>query len=136
MCSQHADTYSQAVVVQINLKGLDGIQGPVYVGTGCVFRRTALYGYEPPLKENEKNKKSGCCSSFCCGPRKGKQNRPSTKLNKRNKKQNKKAPARTDSTIPIFNLEDIEEGMEYRHTTLPLSHHKLGWNHYRISSLL
>ncbi|CAM6102083.1 unnamed protein product [Calypogeia fissa] len=100
------------VFFDINLKGLDGIQGPVYVGTGCVFRRHALYGYEPPLKENEKNKKRGCCPSFCCGPRKGKQGRPAAKQNKRNKKQNKKAPARTDSTIPIFNLEDIEEGME------------------------
>ncbi|KAJ0806026.1 putative cellulose synthase (UDP-forming) [Helianthus annuus] len=26
----------------INMKGLDGIQGPIYVGTGCVFRRQAL----------------------------------------------------------------------------------------------
>ncbi|KAG6773197.1 hypothetical protein POTOM_020458 [Populus tomentosa] len=30
--------------LQINMKGLDGIQGPIYVGTGCVFRRHALYG--------------------------------------------------------------------------------------------
>ena len=30
------------------MKGLDGIQGPVYVGTGCVFNRQALYGYGPP----------------------------------------------------------------------------------------
>ena len=29
------------------MKGLDGIQGPVYVGTGCVFFRQALYGYSP-----------------------------------------------------------------------------------------
>ncbi|CAB4268097.1 unnamed protein product [Prunus armeniaca] len=41
----------------INLRGLDGIQGPVYVGTGCVFNRTALYGYEPPVKP--KHKKAG-----------------------------------------------------------------------------
>jgi hypothetical protein len=27
---------------QINLRGLDGIQGPVYVGTDSVFNRTAL----------------------------------------------------------------------------------------------
>ncbi|KAK7853442.1 cellulose synthase a catalytic subunit 3 [udp-forming] [Quercus suber] len=38
-------------MIQINLRGLDGIQGPV-MGTGCVFNRTALYGYEPPLKPN------------------------------------------------------------------------------------
>uniref|UniRef100_A0A0E0EWT1 Uncharacterized protein n=1 Tax=Oryza meridionalis TaxID=40149 RepID=A0A0E0EWT1_9ORYZ len=28
--------------------GLDGIQGPIYVGTGCFFRRVALYGVDPP----------------------------------------------------------------------------------------
>ncbi|CAG7898954.1 unnamed protein product [Brassica rapa] len=25
------------------MKGPDGIQGPIYVGTGCVFRRQALH---------------------------------------------------------------------------------------------
>jgi hypothetical protein len=30
------------------MKGLDGIQGPIYVGNGCVFRRQALYGYDAP----------------------------------------------------------------------------------------
>lgn len=28
--------------------GLDGLQGPIYVGTGCMFRRSALYGVDPP----------------------------------------------------------------------------------------
>jgi mixed-linked glucan synthase len=28
--------------------GLDGLQGPIYVGTGCMFRRAALYGVDPP----------------------------------------------------------------------------------------
>uniref|UniRef100_A0A0E0DH57 Uncharacterized protein n=1 Tax=Oryza meridionalis TaxID=40149 RepID=A0A0E0DH57_9ORYZ len=27
---------------------LDGLQGPIYVGTGCLFRRVALYGVDPP----------------------------------------------------------------------------------------
>ncbi|KAI3964472.1 hypothetical protein MKX01_007162 [Papaver californicum] len=31
-----------------NMRALDGIQGPVYVGTGCLFRRFALYGFHPP----------------------------------------------------------------------------------------
>ncbi|KAJ4763287.1 hypothetical protein LUZ62_073662 [Rhynchospora pubera] len=31
-----------------NMRALDGLQGPVYVGTGCLFRRFALYGFEPP----------------------------------------------------------------------------------------
>ncbi|XP_078437997.1 cellulose synthase-like D1 [Wolffia australiana] len=31
-----------------NMRALDGLQGPVYVGTGCLFRRHALYGFPPP----------------------------------------------------------------------------------------
>ncbi|GMP64000.1 hypothetical protein CsSME_00025465 [Camellia sinensis var. sinensis] len=34
------------VFFEINMTGLDEIQGPVYVGTGCVFRRQALYGFD------------------------------------------------------------------------------------------
>ncbi|KAL4346294.1 hypothetical protein GQ457_17G004350 [Hibiscus cannabinus] len=31
-----------------NMRALDGVQGPVYVGTGCMFRRFALYAFDPP----------------------------------------------------------------------------------------
>ncbi|KAA8535908.1 hypothetical protein F0562_028386 [Nyssa sinensis] len=31
-----------------NMRALDGVQGPVYVGTGCMFRRFAVYGFDPP----------------------------------------------------------------------------------------
>ncbi|XP_059632202.1 cellulose synthase-like protein D1 [Cornus florida] len=31
-----------------NMRALDGLQGPVYVGTGTMFRRYALYGFNPP----------------------------------------------------------------------------------------
>ncbi|KDP20319.1 hypothetical protein JCGZ_06405 [Jatropha curcas] len=31
-----------------SMRALDGLQGPVYVGTGCMFRRYALYGFLPP----------------------------------------------------------------------------------------
>ncbi|KAL3812365.1 hypothetical protein ACJIZ3_013633 [Penstemon smallii] len=31
-----------------NMRALDGLQGPFYVGTGCMFRRYALYGFHPP----------------------------------------------------------------------------------------
>ncbi|KAF3541591.1 hypothetical protein F2Q69_00018949 [Brassica cretica] len=45
--------------------GLDGIQGPVYVGTGCVFKRQALYGYEPPKgPKRPKMISCGCCPCF------------------------------------------------------------------------
>ncbi|CAN6458814.1 unnamed protein product [Victoria cruziana] len=53
------------VFFDINMKGLDGIQGPVYVGTGCVFRRHALYGYEPPKgPKRPKMVSCGCCPCF------------------------------------------------------------------------
>ncbi|KAK3129788.1 hypothetical protein QOZ80_6BG0484740 [Eleusine coracana subsp. coracana] len=31
-----------------NMRALDGLQGPMYVGTGCLFRRYAVYGFDPP----------------------------------------------------------------------------------------
>ncbi|KAJ7559354.1 hypothetical protein O6H91_04G081100 [Diphasiastrum complanatum] len=92
------------VFFDINLKGLDGIQGPVYVGTGCLFRRQALYGYEPPPKENSSKERSGCCASLCCWPRKAKKSKSKhTSTNKDTK--------RTESSA-IFSLEDIEEQTE------------------------
>lgn len=90
--------------MQINLRGLDGIQGPVYVGTGCVFNRTALYGYEPPIKP--KHKKPGVLSSLCGGSRK-----KSSKSSKKGSDK-KKSSKHVDPTVPIFSLEDIEEGVE------------------------
>ncbi|KAF5956744.1 hypothetical protein HYC85_003969 [Camellia sinensis] len=51
------------VFFDINMKGLDGIQGPVYVGTGCVFRRQALYGYNPP-KDTKRPKMFGQSAIF------------------------------------------------------------------------
>ncbi|KAH9319633.1 hypothetical protein KI387_021402, partial [Taxus chinensis] len=87
------------VFFDINLKGLDGLQGPVYVGTGCFFNRKALYGYEPPHKTK-------FLESCCCGPRK--------KSRKLSKKYNyeKKVDRQTDSSVPISTLDDIEEGGE------------------------
>ncbi|XP_024042291.1 cellulose synthase A catalytic subunit 3 [UDP-forming] isoform X2 [Citrus clementina] len=92
------------VFFDINLRGLDGIQGPVYVGTGCVFNRTALYGYEPPLKP--KHRKPGLLSSLFGGSRK--KNSKSSKKGSDKKKSSK----HVDPTVPIFSLEDIEEGVE------------------------
>ncbi|KAM0943645.1 putative cellulose synthase (UDP-forming) chromatin regulator PHD family [Dioscorea sansibarensis] len=91
------------VFFDINLRGLDGIQGPVYVGTGCVFNRTALYGYEPPIR---KKVKKNFLSSLCGGSRK-----KSSKSSKKSSDK-KKSSKHMDNTVPIFNLEDIEEGVE------------------------
>ncbi|EFJ32798.1 cellulose synthase-like D3-1, glycosyltransferase family 2 protein [Selaginella moellendorffii] len=44
------------VFFDVNMRALDGVQGPVYVGTGCVFRRIALYAFDPP-----RHKSRGCC---------------------------------------------------------------------------
>lgn len=90
--------------LQINLKGLDGIQGPVYVGTGCCFNRQALYGYDPVLTEADLE--PNIIFKNCCGSRK--------KGRSGNKKyiDKKRAMKRTESTVPIFNMEDIEEGVE------------------------
>eukprot|EP00250_Pteridium_aquilinum_P015370 c22547_g1_i1 orf=325-3750(-) len=43
-----------------NMRALDGLQGPMYVGTGCMFRRVALYGFDPPLPREY-------CGWCCCG---------------------------------------------------------------------
>nr|AEP33545.1 cellulose synthase catalytic subunit [Gossypium tomentosum] len=92
------------VFFDINLRGLDGIQGPVYVGTGCVFNRTALYGYEPPLQP--KHKRAGVLSSLCGGSRK-----KSSKSSKKGSDK-KKSGKPVDPTVPVFSLDDIEEGVE------------------------
>ncbi|KAL0927286.1 hypothetical protein M5K25_001449 [Dendrobium thyrsiflorum] len=62
------DRYANRNVVffDINMKGLDGIQGPVYVGTGCVFNRQALYGYDPPKTEKRPKMTCDCWPSWCC----------------------------------------------------------------------
>ncbi|XP_051142210.1 cellulose synthase-like protein D5 [Andrographis paniculata] len=36
------------VFFDVSMRAFDGLQGPMYVGTGCIFRRIALYGFSPP----------------------------------------------------------------------------------------
>ncbi|KAG4996049.1 hypothetical protein JHK82_026864 [Glycine max] len=57
------------VFFDINMKCLDGIQGPMHVGTGCVFNRQALYGCEPPFDKRPKMESCSwpSCSSCCSG---------------------------------------------------------------------
>ncbi|VAI54364.1 unnamed protein product [Triticum turgidum subsp. durum] len=86
----------------INMKGLDGIQGPMYVGTGCCFNRQALYGYDPVLTEADLE--PNIVVKSCCGGRKKK-----SKSYMDNKNRMMK---RTESSAPIFNMDDIEEGIE------------------------
>nr|CAB3495138.1 unnamed protein product [Digitaria exilis] len=64
-----SDRYANhnTVFFDVNMRALDGLQGPVYVGTGCLFRRIALYGFDPP---RSKEHSPGFCS--CCLPRRRK----------------------------------------------------------------
>jgi len=87
------------------MKGLDGIQGPIYVGTGCVFRRQALYGYDAPIKKKPPGKTCNCWPKWCCccfGSR---------KKNKK-KKSNEKKIKNKEASSQIHALENIEEGIE------------------------
>ncbi|CAI0556187.1 unnamed protein product [Linum tenue] len=100
------DRYSNRNVVffDINMKGLDGLQGPIYVGTGCVFRRHALYGYDAPVTKKPPGKTCNCWPKWCClfcGSRKKK----SLKA-----KDNKKSKNR-ETSKQIHALENIEQGI-------------------------
>ncbi|WOG82027.1 hypothetical protein DCAR_0101186 [Daucus carota subsp. sativus] len=102
------DRYSNRNVVffDINMKGLDGIQGPIYVGTGCVFRRQALYGYDAPVKKKVEGKTCNCLPKwFCCCC-------PSRKKTKKGKSKDKKKTKSREASTQIHALENIEEGIE------------------------
>ncbi|KAK6143965.1 hypothetical protein DH2020_020785 [Rehmannia glutinosa] len=106
----------------INMKGLDGIQGPVYVGTGCVFNRQALYGYDPPASEKRPKMTCDCWPKWCCCCCGGSRKKSKTKKKGlkallglggmyRKKKMMGKQYTRKSSAA-AFDLEEIEEGLE------------------------
>lgn len=105
--------------LQINMKGLDGIQGPVYVGTGCVFNRQALYGYDPPASEKRPKMTCDCLPSWCCCCCSGSRKKSKKKgersllggLYTKKKKMGGKSYVRKGSGS-MFDLEEIEEGLE------------------------
>ncbi|XP_010556863.1 PREDICTED: cellulose synthase A catalytic subunit 4 [UDP-forming] isoform X2 [Tarenaya hassleriana] len=115
------DRYANRNIVffDINMRGLDGIQGPVYVGTGCVFNRQALYGYDPPVSEKRPKMTCDCWPSWCCCCCGGKRKKTSESKKKGlkslftglRKKKNTMNYTRKRSG-PVFDLEEIEEGLE------------------------
>ncbi|KAH7520772.1 cellulose synthase A catalytic subunit 2 [UDP-forming] [Ziziphus jujuba] len=113
------DRYSNRNVVffDINMKGLDGIQGPIYVGTGCVFRRYALYGYDAPVKKKPPSRTCNClpkwCCCLCCGSKK--------KKSGKSKKETKKKSKHREASKQIHALENIEEGIEELNNEKPSS---------------
>ncbi|RLN12653.1 hypothetical protein C2845_PM09G17700 [Panicum miliaceum] len=76
-----------SVFFDIDMKCLDGIQGPVYVGSGCFFNRKALYGFDPALAEEDNAHWNWCCF----GNGKG------------------RALRRTMSAVPLLDSEDSDE---------------------------
>ncbi|KAK9706821.1 hypothetical protein RND81_07G153900 [Saponaria officinalis] len=100
-----SDRYANRNIVffDVNMKGLDGIQGPVYVGTGCVFNRQALYGYGPPSTPRVEPKSS---SSSCCCPSKKKKEKDISEIK------------REDLDAAIFNLKELNEYDEYERSML------------------
>ena len=62
-----------------------------------------MYGYDPVLTEADLE--PNIVVKSCCGSRK-KKNKNKDYIDK------KRAVKRTESTIPIFNMEDIEEGVD------------------------
>ncbi|CAI0396170.1 unnamed protein product [Linum tenue] len=102
------DRYSNRNVVffDINMKGLDGIQGPIYVGTGCVFRRQALYGYNAPVKKKPPGKTCNCWPTWCCCC--------FTLCKSGRKPKDKKNKSSKELSTQIHALEHIEEGVEGR----------------------
>ncbi|KAG5247085.1 cellulose synthase [Salix suchowensis] len=107
-----SDRYANRNVVffDVNMKGLDGIQGPVYVGTGCVFNRQALYGYGPPsLPSLRKGKDSSSCFSCCC---------PSKKKPAQDPAEIYRDAKREDLNAAIFNLKEIDNYDEHERSML------------------
>jgi cellulose synthase A len=92
------------------MKGLDGIQGPIYVGTGCVFRRQALYGYDAPKTKKPPSRTCNCwpkwCLSCCCSRNKNKKKTTKPKTEKKKRLFFKKA----ENPSPAYALGEIEEG--------------------------
>ncbi|CAN1847429.1 Cellulose synthase A catalytic subunit 8 [UDP-forming] [Linum perenne] len=111
-----SDRYANRNIVffDVNMKGLDGIQGPVYVGTGCVFNRQALYGYGPPSMPSLRKSSSsscswcGCCS--CCCPTKKKPEQDTTEVYRDAKRE--------ELNAAIFNLNEIDNYDEYERSML------------------
>lgn len=105
-----SDRYANRNVVffDVNMKGLDGIQGPVYVGTGCVFNRQALYGYGPPSLPTLPNPSSS--STSCCCPSKKKVEKDVSEVYRDSKRE--------DLNAAIFNLRELNNYDEYERSML------------------
>ncbi|CAB4283499.1 unnamed protein product [Prunus armeniaca] len=108
------DRYSNRNVVFFDVNQHERIRRytrTIYVGTGCVFRRQALYGYDAPTKKKPPSRTCNCWPKWCClwcGSRKNK--------NAKSKKDKKKKSKQREASKQIHALENIEEGIEEPNT--------------------
>ncbi|KAK4421144.1 Cellulose synthase A catalytic subunit [UDP-forming] [Sesamum alatum] len=111
-----SDRYANrnTVFFDVNMKGLDGIQGPVYVGTGCVFNRQALYGYGPSSLPTLTKNSSSCSwlgsSCCCCRGKKPTKEKDLSEVYRDAKRE--------DLNAAIFNLREIESYDEHERSLL------------------
>lgn len=105
-----SDRYANRNIVffDVNMKGLDGIQGPVYVGTGTVFNRQALYGYSPSNLPTIHKSSSSC--SCCCRRKKPAKEKDLAEVYREAKRE--------DLNSAIFNLREIENYDEHERSLL------------------
>ncbi|XP_024020100.1 probable cellulose synthase A catalytic subunit 3 [UDP-forming] [Morus notabilis] len=117
------------VFFDINMKGLDGIQGPIYVGTGCVFRRQALYGFDAPPKSHKKSLKRTCnCWPkwyCCCFPRMEKNINKAFKLPKINDTDKARNSWKGEALRLLGSEESIKGLIEDDESSNLISEHKL-----------
>ncbi|KAL6602949.1 hypothetical protein ACP70R_043310 [Stipagrostis hirtigluma subsp. patula] len=78
-----------SVFFDIDMKCLDGIQGPVCVGSGCCFNRKALYGFDPALDEDD-DEETPARWRWWCFRKEGKE----------------RALRRTTSTVPLLDSDE------------------------------
>ncbi|KAK4440073.1 Cellulose synthase A catalytic subunit [UDP-forming] [Sesamum alatum] len=97
------------VFFDVNMKGLDGIQGPVYVGTGCVFNRQALYGYGPSSLPSLP-KTSSSFSWCCCRGKKPTKEKDLSEVYRDAKRE--------DLNAAIFNLRELDSYDEHERSLL------------------
>ncbi|BBN01217.1 cellulose synthase-like protein [Marchantia polymorpha subsp. ruderalis] len=98
-----SDRYANrnTVFFDVNMRALDGLQGPVYVGTGCCFRRTALYGFDPPRSPKEHTLWSLCCG----GDKKSRHNK------KKNAKPNREVEV-ANINAGLGNSDEMSDGLD------------------------
>lgn len=90
------------VFFDVTMRAFDGLQGPMYVGTGCIFRRIALYGFSPPRATEHRG---------CLGRRKTK-----VSLRRRPKKAAKKEE---DEMILPVNIDHNDDDADIESLLLP-----------------